>query len=50
MEEENDGKLIKEKTEQEEPTVDKSAPDAIDADKSLLAQEPGEDHSSFKQN
>ena len=43
MEEENNGKLIKEKTEQEEPSVDKSTPDAIDADESLLAQEPGEE-------
>ena len=36
IEEENDGRIIEEKMEQEETTVDKSAPDVIDEDETLL--------------
>ena len=43
MEEENDEKNIEEKMEQEETTVVKSAPGVINEDKTLLAQESGEE-------
>ena len=43
VEEENDGRIIEEKMEQEETTVDKSVPDVIDEDETLLAPEPGEE-------
>ena len=43
IEEENDERIIEDKMEQEETTVDKSAPDVINEDETLLAQESGEE-------
>ena len=41
--EENGERIIEEKMEQEETAVDKSEPDIIDEDETLLAQDPGEE-------
>ena len=45
IEEENDRRIIEEKMEQE----DKSAPDVIDKDETLLAQESGEEGEEDKE-